>query len=69
MKLELIRKLNEVELQNTLRVHRETLGRLRYQHSYSSVGDPMEIRNTRRTLARILTTINERRKEREGKRR
>lgn len=46
------------ELQNRLLSEREQLQKLKFAHAISPIENPMKIKETRKTIARILTVIN-----------
>jgi len=56
---ELKQKSNE-ELLNLVRELKEKLFKLRFKNAFGQLENPMEIRNTRRKIARILTILRER---------
>ncbi len=57
-----IRQLTDKELIEVYREQREHLVRLRLAHHVNPLDNPMEIRHTRRYIARLLTEINRRKK-------
>ncbi len=59
-----IRQLTDKELIEIYREQREHLVRLRLAHHVNPLDNPMEIRSTRRYIARLLTEINRRKKAR-----
>ena len=59
MKAHELRQLNLEELRKMERDLREKLFRLRLRHRLGQLDNPMEIRFTRRELARVLTVIRE----------
>jgi large subunit ribosomal protein L29 len=61
MKIEEIRRKNEKELQYLLLELREKLRQLRFDHAAGKLKNIQDIRNTKKTIARILTVLNERR--------
>lgn len=62
MKSSEIRELSDSDLQDKLVVEREALAKLNFTHSVSSLENPMELRNRRRNVARILTEMATRKK-------
>lgn len=67
MRIEEIREKTTTELHDLLAENRRLLSDLKFRHSYEGIDNPMRIRELRRTIARILTVINERRIEEEIK--
>lgn len=67
MKISEIRQYSTEELHNLLREKREYLFSLRAQAVTEKLEDPSQIKKTKRDIARILTVLNERNREREGK--
>lgn len=63
MKSQEIRELTDKELQEELSEKKVQLTRLKLNHKVSDIENPMLIRSTRRTIARIKTEINARRKK------
>jgi len=61
MKLEEIRSKNEEELHHLLLELRERLRQLKFDHAAGKLKNIQEIRQTKKTVARILTVLNERR--------
>lgn len=49
------------DLHEKLSDERASLAKLKFQHAVSGLESPQQIRNTRKTIARILTEINSRR--------
>jgi large subunit ribosomal protein L29 len=60
MNYEEIAQMNNKELHFTLKDERKNLQRLKFNHAVSPIDNPAKIRNTRRTIARLLTEINKR---------
>jgi large subunit ribosomal protein L29 len=60
MKLKDVRNLSNEELVSRLNDTREELMNLRFQVSTGSLTDYTRLRQTRRTIARMLTVIRER---------
>lgn len=67
MRIEEIREKTTAELHDLLAEKRKELLELKFRHRYEGIDNPMRIRHLRRTIARILTVINERRIEAERK--
>lgn len=63
MKSQEIRELTDKELREELKDKKVLLTRLKLNHKVSDIENPMQIRSTRRTIARIKTEINARRKK------
>lgn len=58
MKMQELRELSDSDLLDKLAEEQTGLSKLRFNHSVSSLESPMQIRNRRRNVARILTEIN-----------
>jgi len=63
MKAKELRQKSEKELQKLLQELREKLRKLRFDLVSGKVKNVREIRQTRKDIARILTILNERKKE------
>lgn len=63
MKSSEIRELSDSDLQDKLAVEREALAKGSFTHSISSLENPMELRERRKNIARILTEISVRNKK------
>lgn len=61
MKAKELRELSDAELEKKLRDSSDELVRLRVNQQVGNVENPTEIRNLRRTIARIQTLLNEKR--------
>jgi len=59
MKISEIRTLSEAEIQSRLIDAREELMNLRFQLATGELSDYTRLRFTRRTIARLLTVLNE----------
>jgi large subunit ribosomal protein L29 len=55
-----IRDLTTEELQARIKDERDKLLRLRLNHAVSSIENPSDIKNSRRTIARLETILRER---------
>ena len=64
-KQESIREMSTADLNDRLEQAREQLVRMRLNHAVSPLENPMQIRATRKDIARYLTEL--RRRELEGK--
>jgi len=53
------KNLSIAELQNQLAETKQKLFELKFRHRVSPVKNPLEIRNLRRNIARLLTLIKE----------
>lgn len=62
MKSKEIRELTDKELREELKEKKVLLTRLKLNHKVSDIENPMIIRSTRRTIARISTEITARKK-------
>jgi len=54
--------LSDKELLQRIQEEKNKLVKLKLQHAVSPLENPMEIRNTRKTIARLLTELNKRKK-------
>ncbi len=61
MKVSEIREYSEQELLERLEAERERLHKLRMSHAISPIENPMQLRETKRTIARILTVLTQKR--------
>jgi large subunit ribosomal protein L29 len=52
--------LSDQELSEKIEVEKNKLIKLKLQHAVSPIENPMEIRNSRKTIARLLTELNKR---------
>ncbi len=59
MKHSELRTLTEEELRQRLLSEKEILQKLQFAHVISPIENPMKIRETKKTIARILTILNE----------
>lgn len=57
MKNSEIRSLTESEIQERIVAERENLQKLRFAHSISPIENPNKIRETKKLVARLLTTL------------
>lgn len=55
-----IKSLTDVELQDKLQDVRGNLNKLRFNHTVSPIESPMQLRNQRKEVARILTEQRQR---------
>lgn len=55
-----LKDLTVGELQDKLQEERGTLSKLRYSHTVSPIENPMQMRSTRKEVARILTELRKR---------
>jgi large subunit ribosomal protein L29 len=60
MKSTELNSLSLEELQQRLLSEREILQKQKFAHAISPIENPMKIKETRKTIARILTILNER---------
>lgn len=60
MKSREIRELSNKELVDRMEVEKERLIRLKLNHAISPLDNPMEVKKTRRTIARIATELRQR---------
>lgn len=54
--------LSDQEIKEKIEAEKNKLVKLKLQHAISPLENPMEIRNTRKTIARLLTELNKRKK-------
>lgn len=55
-----LKDLTVPELQDKLQETRATLSKLRFNHTVSPIESPVELRNKRKDVARILTELRKR---------
>ncbi len=60
MKMSEIRKMDTAELQEKVQDLKAKLANLKISHAVTPLQNPMEIRKTRRTIAKLLTELNQR---------
>jgi len=60
MKLYEIKQLSTQDLLNTLKENYESLDNLRFRHSSGQLENNQSVKNTKRTISRILTILKER---------
>ena len=60
MNVKEIRELETSELESKVRELKQDLCALRFQHATGQLENPNELRNIRRTIARMLTVLEER---------
>ena len=58
MKNSELKTLSREELEQRLLSEREQLQKQKFAHAISPIENPMKIKETRRTIARILTLLN-----------
>jgi large subunit ribosomal protein L29 len=63
MKQKEIKGLTDAELNERLAEEKSQLSRLQLNHSVSPIENPLKIRTTRRTIARIVTEIGSRKRK------
>jgi large subunit ribosomal protein L29 len=63
MKSSEIRELSNSDLQDKLAVEREALAKINFTHGISSLENPMELRQRRKNIARLLTEVGARNKK------
>jgi large subunit ribosomal protein L29 len=63
MKQKDINSLTDAELNERLAEEKSQLAKLQLNHSVSPIENPLKIRSTRRTIARILTEIGSRKRK------
>ncbi len=67
LKAEQLRKMTTRELQQKLEELKTELYRLRVQHTVAQLKDTNSLKMTKRNIARVLTVLNERRREEQPK--
>lgn len=60
MKIREIRELNTQEIKERMDVEREQLVRLKLNHAISPLDNPLQIKEVRRTIARLATELRQR---------
>lgn len=60
MKANEIKELTTAELQERLATEKEQLVRMKLNHSISPLDNPLQIREARKTIARIATELRQR---------
>jgi large subunit ribosomal protein L29 len=60
MKIKEIRELTDNELRERELTERETLVRMRLNHAITPLDNPLQIKEVRRTIARLVTEIRAR---------
>lgn len=63
MKQSEITGMTDVELKDRLAEEKAQLSKLQLNHSVSPIENPLKIRGTRRTIARILTEMGSRKRK------
>lgn len=63
MKIKELKKLSLIELEAKLHDTREKLFRAKFHHRSTPLKNPLEIRNLRKDIARILTILNQKKQE------
>ncbi len=66
MKISELRKMTNAELKEKLHELKKKLMELRFKNSIGSLEKTSEIKETKRTIARILTILRERELQKEG---
>ena len=62
MKAQVLTDMPENELDDLLVVERERLVKMKMSHAVSPMENPLQIKFTRKTIARVMTEISKRRK-------
>ena len=60
MKMSEIRNMDTAELQERLADYKKKYDSLKLSHAVTPLENPMEIRKMRRTIARLMTELNQR---------
>lgn len=66
MNIKEIRDLSDADLLKTLDESKKELFDLKFEKATGTVENPMRIRELRKTIARILTVLNEKSEKKEG---
>lgn len=66
MKYTEIKELTLEELKERLQTEKENLQRLKFGHSISPIENPMQIREARKSIARLKTAINSKTAEKQS---
>lgn len=66
MNIKEIRDLSDADLLKTLDESKKELFDLKFEKATGTVENPMRIRELRKTIARILTVLNEKNEKKEG---
>jgi large subunit ribosomal protein L29 len=61
MKAQVLTDMPENELQDLLATEREKLIKMKMSHAVSPMENPLQIKFTRKTIARVMTEISKRR--------
>ena len=61
MKAQVLTDMPENELQDLLATEREKLVKMKMSHAVSPMENPLQIKFTRKTIARVMTEISKRR--------
>jgi large subunit ribosomal protein L29 len=60
MKTREIKELNNQEIQERMDASKEQLARLKMNHAISPLDNPLQIKDVRRTIARLATELRQR---------
>ena len=60
MKTSEIKELTDKEIQERISLEKETLVRLNMNHAVSPLDNPLQIKDTRRNIARLKTVLRQR---------
>ncbi|MBR1929515.1 MAG: 50S ribosomal protein L29 [Paludibacteraceae bacterium] len=60
MKISEIKELTNAEIQERLATEKEQLVRMKLNHSISPLDNPLQIREARKTIARLMTELRSR---------
>ncbi len=63
MKIKEVRELTTQEIMDRIESEKARLDSLQLQHCISPLDNPMQIQETRRLIARLMTVLNERNNE------
>jgi len=57
MKQKEVKQLSVADIQDKIKEEESTLVKLKLSHAVSAIENPLKIRNTRRTIARLITEL------------
>jgi len=60
MEMKEVRKLSDADLNDRISAERDSLAKIRFNHTVAGLESPMIIRNKKRGIARLLTELNTR---------
>ncbi len=63
MKILEIRQMSDIEIKNRIATEEESLANLKFRLATNQLENPMKIRETRRSIAKLTTILHERKLE------